>query len=82
MHYNEPGNRVSIDGRELDERKIEFKQCRKTALAEAVQIGKPFSVVTLEGTMQGNAGDYLMKGAKGELYPCAKNVFDASYEFI
>lgn len=58
----------------------EFRKYRKKSLAEAQQINFPFRVETLEGTMEGQPGDYLMRGVEGELYPCAKSVFDASYE--
>lgn len=58
----------------------EFRKYRKTQLAEAQQINFPFRVETLEGVMEGQAGDYLMRGVQGELYPCAMAIFDASYE--
>lgn len=37
-------------------------------------------VYTLEGTMTGSIGDYLIKGVRGEFYFCAKNIFEESYE--
>jgi hypothetical protein len=37
-------------------------------------------IETLEGTMTGNLGDYIIKGVKGELYPCKPDVFMATYE--
>jgi hypothetical protein len=30
--------------------------------------------------MQGKAGDYLIKGIEGELYPCDKQIFWKSYD--
>jgi hypothetical protein len=38
------------------------------------------SIETLEGRMCGNVGDMIIKGIKGEIYPCKKDIFDASYE--
>lgn len=38
------------------------------------------SIVTLEGTMTANKGDWIIKGVKGELYPCKADIFEASYE--
>ncbi len=58
----------------------DFRKYRKTALAEAQQINLPFRVQTLEGVMEGKPGDYLMRGVAGELYPCAREVFQTSYE--
>lgn len=35
---------------------------------------------TLEGTMIANAGDYIIQGVKGELYPCREDIFEATYD--
>ena len=37
-------------------------------------------IATLEGDMRCQPGDYLIKGVKGEFYPCKPDVFAASYE--
>jgi hypothetical protein len=37
-------------------------------------------VYTLEGTMTGAIGDYLIKGVRGEFYFCAKSIFEESYD--
>jgi len=37
---------------------------------------------TLEGTMHVNIGDYVIKGIKGELYPCKSDIFIESYEEV
>jgi len=37
---------------------------------------------TLEGTMKANIGDYIIKGIKGEIYPCKPDVFESTYEEI
>ena len=37
-------------------------------------------IKTLEGTMEATPGDYLIRGIKGELYPCKPDIFDATYE--
>lgn len=38
------------------------------------------SIKTLEGTMRAEAGDWIIKGVKGELYPCKPDIFEATYE--
>lgn len=73
--------RIGKDGR-VDPCALAFRECRKTATAHAVRIDEPFSIDTLEGVMQGNPGDYLMRGAAGEYYPCAAHVFEATYEWL
>lgn len=37
-------------------------------------------IPTLEGTMTANAGDWIIKGVKGEFYPCKPDIFTATYE--
>jgi hypothetical protein len=34
----------------------------------------------MEGTMRGKAGDYLIIGVHGEMYPCDKTIFEETYE--
>lgn len=35
---------------------------------------------TLEGDMRGDPGDWLIRGVKGEIYPCKPDIFAATYE--
>jgi hypothetical protein len=35
---------------------------------------------TLEGAMRASVGDWIIKGVKGEIYPCKPDIFDATYE--
>lgn len=35
---------------------------------------------TLEGVMIANLGDYIIKGIKGEFYPCKPDIFTETYE--
>lgn len=37
---------------------------------------------TLEGLMTANEGDWIIKGIKGELYPCKPDIFEATYEAV
>lgn len=37
---------------------------------------------TLEGVMTAHRGDYVVKGAQGEFYPCKPGVFEATYERV
>jgi len=39
-------------------------------------------IKTLEGVMTANFGDYIIKGIKGELYPCKPDIFEASYDEV
>jgi len=35
---------------------------------------------TLEGTMEASSGDWIIKGVKGEFYPCKPDIFEKTYE--
>lgn len=39
-------------------------------------------VRTLEGDMKCEVGDYIIKGVKGEFYPCKPDIFEATYEKV
>lgn len=38
------------------------------------------AIRTLEGTMHAFIGDWVIRGIKGEFYPCKPDIFDATYE--
>ena len=47
--------------------------------------GVPFDrlmIPTLEGIMEAHPGDWIIKGIKGELYPCKPDIFSATYEAV
>jgi hypothetical protein len=37
-------------------------------------------IVTLEGKMRAEVGDWIIRGVKGELYPCKPDIFTQTYE--
>jgi hypothetical protein len=37
-------------------------------------------IKTLEGLMKADKGDYIIKGVKGEFYPCKPDIFELTYE--
>lgn len=47
--------------------------------------GSPVScmvIKTLEGEAAAKLGDYIIRGAAGEIYPCKPEIFEATYERI
>jgi hypothetical protein len=42
--------------------------------------GRCFHIKTLEGIMTASPGDWIIKGVKGEFYPCKPDIFEASYD--
>jgi hypothetical protein len=43
----------------------------------------PYSwvIYTLEGTITAKPNDWIIKGVKGEFYPCKPDIFEQSYSF-
>ena len=50
--------------------------------AEAIFVnGNPaLKIHTVDGDMIANLGDWIIKGVKGEFYPCKPDIFDLVYE--
>ena len=40
------------------------------------------NIRTLEGTMFAGINDWIIKGIKGEFYPCKPDIFEATYELV
>lgn len=40
------------------------------------------SIFTLEGTHRADVGDYVIKGIKGEFYPCKPDIFEMTYDEV
>ena len=53
-----------------------FREGLVEYVAEGIKIN------TLEGDMIASPGDYIIKGIKGEIYPCKQDIFEASYELV
>lgn len=56
----------------------DFMECN--IVAEA--LGDGIEIETLEGTMLARKGDWIIKGVKGEFYPCKPDIFVATYEQV
>ena len=52
---------------------------KKPVVIEAERLTEEKHIETLEGTMKGNAGDWLIRGVEGELYPCKDEIFKKTY---
>ena len=44
--------------------------------------GGEIIIPTLEGEMTASAGDWIIKGVKGEFYPCKPDIFSTTYEAV
>lgn len=41
-----------------------------------------FGIRTLEGIIKAAPGDWIIKGVKGEFYPCKPDIFELTYEVV
>ena len=63
-------------------------QALPTWLADAYEAGTVVFasdgvlIKTLEGDMRGYRPDWIIRGVKGELYPCKPDIFEATYEEV
>jgi len=53
---------------------------KRPIIVEAVRVHEPVVVETLEGNISAQAGDWVIKGIMGEIYPCKDNIFRQTYE--
>ena len=52
-----------------------------TATNKYIAYGKDYiTIATLEGEMRADINDWIIKGVKGEFYPCKPDIFEATYE--
>lgn len=49
---------------------------------DPVDVRPTWMIQTLEGLMQASVGDFIIKGVKGEFYPCKPDIFEATYEEV
>lgn len=63
-----------------------FVTCNKYAsfdCNEDIKKDRPTLIIqTLEGSMKVEIGDWIIKGVKGEFYPCKPDIFEATYELV
>lgn len=47
-----------------------------------IVINEGLEIKTLEGVMMADFGDYIIKGIKGEFYPCKPDIFQLTYDKV
>ena len=45
-------------------------------------IARTVTIPTLEGNHLARIGDWIIKGVKGEFYPCKPDIFEQTYELV
>ena len=59
-----------------------FDEITNFAGKDSKREGRYIYIFTLEGVMETIKGDWIIKGTRGEFYPCKPNVFSDVYEEI
>lgn len=57
------------------------KKAHEDAEEHSLKTGELY-IHTLEGVMTASSGDWIIKGVKGEFYPCKPDIFEATYEAV
>jgi hypothetical protein len=58
----------------------DFKNMPKWIDLDWMTAAENIYIPTLEGVMEARLGDYIIKGVKGEIYPCKSDIFEMTYE--
>ena len=53
---------------------------KKPVVIRAIELQSQIRIKTREGELTGEVGDFLIEGVKGEIYPCGREIFFATYE--
>ena len=53
--------------------------CDGIVCEESKDEGPCIGIETLEGLMMAEIGDWIIKGVKGEFYPCEPHIFEVTY---
>lgn len=79
---------VTIEARRFDQESLTDQEtlaiwCRgKLAGTYLPYDQRVILIPTLEGEMETSWGDWIIKGIKGEFYPCKPDIFEMTYEAI
>ena len=72
---------VFIEAMLLNSTNDSIKKCIEFTQGKAKKgIDGNLILETIDGDMVVNIGDYIVKGLKGEFYPCKSDVFEKTYE--
>ena len=73
----------SHDQESIQRNMLGTRAYRKTALVRARKMDRPFKVMTLEGMMTADAGDYLVSDFEmTHVWPVRATVFERTYEEV
>ena len=50
--------------------------------AGSTDVNMDMTIKTLEGDHQALIGDWIIRGVKGEFYPCKNDIFEMTYDLV
>lgn len=78
---------VVIEAMQLDTSPASLHDCMEFIESAGGKVAVDFEnkthyleIATLEGAMKASVDDWIIKGVKGEFYPCKPDIFAATYE--
>jgi hypothetical protein len=82
-HIDEHGTTIVHIQSEMPQWLIDAKENGTVVAINPIEGAIPeLSIRTLEGEMRVSTGDWIIKGVKGEIYPCKPDIFEATYEEV
>jgi hypothetical protein len=69
-----------LEGDELEDKPI--SSVGKNFYIDHNKVKGGLIIKTLEGEHLASIGDYIIKGVKGEFYPCKPDIFEQTYDVV
>lgn len=82
---------VEIEAWQFNNDDSEETNAHPSWLVEGLASGKVYyqggdepylTIQTLEGDHRADVGDWIIRGVKGELYPCKPDIFEMTYDLV
>ena len=76
---------VEVEAHKLTVENMDFVEnwCKGSIKGVSLPIEERcIDIQTLEGEMRAEIGDYVIKGIKGEFYPCKPDIFEMTYDIV
>lgn len=74
---------VGMDARLVNQGEDHYARYPEEYVEDGVDVKEDapayISIMTREGVMRADLGDWIIKGVQGEFYPCKPDIFEASY---
>ena len=75
---------VEVEGEQIDQYNIQYLAtwCGGVVKVREDNHEPYLQILTLEGAMNAQIGDWIIKGVNGEFYPCKDSIFKKTYDIL